>query len=60
MAQFAGMPIKLRNLGAKIISAESPAELESALTAFLDDGGERVLVAALEVAELTILILYAE
>lgn len=58
--EFMARPIKLRNIEAKVIQAADPAALESAVTAFLDAGGERVLVGAYQVGELAILILYAE
>jgi len=58
--EFMARPIKLRNIEAKVIKAADPADLESAVTAFLDAGRERVLVGAYQVGELAILILYAE
>jgi len=57
--EFMARP-KLRNIEAKVIQAADPAALESAVTAFLAAGGERVLVGAYQVGELAILILYAE
>lgn len=58
--EFVAGPIKLRNVGAKVIEAEDAESLEAAVNTFLEEAGERVLVGAFHIADLTILILYAE
>ena len=55
-----GRPVKLRRIQARVISGESPAELEAELRAFFEAGGERVLLDSLEVEKLSVLVLFAE
>lgn len=52
--------IKLRNMQATVITGADAAALTTALNAFFDDAGEKVLVLMARVADHEVLLVYAE